>query len=57
LGVFRKKPVVLGFRLLFMPPFFEVDIRDASRFGTTSEARQPPIESDSVAAFSALAAN
>jgi len=35
--VFRKKLVVLGFRLLFMPPFFPVDIRDASPFGTATD--------------------
>ena len=33
--VFRKKLVVLGFRL-FMPPLFPVDIRDADRPGQSA---------------------
>jgi len=31
--VFRKNLIVLGFRLLFMPPLFPVDIRGAARPG------------------------
>jgi len=34
--VFRKNLIVLGFRLLFMPPLFPVDIRGAARPGQNS---------------------
>jgi len=35
-GVLRKNLMVLSFRLIFMPPFFPVDIRDADRPGQSS---------------------
>jgi len=35
-GVLRKNLMVLGFRPLFMPPFFPADIRDADHPGQSS---------------------
>jgi hypothetical protein len=40
-GVLRKNLMVLSFRLIFMPPFFPVDIRDADRPGQSLSTRKP----------------